>query len=211
MIPAETLRHAEAHLRRRDRRLARLIEVHGPCTLGRRRRDPFHVLCTSIISQQLSSKAADTIQARVEALTGTRGRLRPAALLGLSVAQLRTAGLSTAKAKWLHALAQAVDSGALSFRRLRRLDDQAAIEVLDELPGIGRWTAEMFLIFALDRLDIFSLADVGLRRGLSQLHNGGAPLDDDAILKLTARWAPYRSVASWYLWRIADGAVETWA
>jgi len=211
MIPAETLRHAEAHLRRRDRRLARLIEAHGPCTLGRRRRDPFHVLCTSIISQQLSSKAADTIQARVEALTGTRGRLRPAALLGLSVAQLRSAGLSTAKAKWLHALAQAVDSGALSLRHLRRLDDEAAIEALDALPGIGRWTAEMFLIFALDRLDIFSLADVGLRRGLSQLHNDGEPLDDDAILTLTARWAPYRSVASWYLWRAADGAVEAWA
>src|SRR5579883_754724 len=144
MIPAETLRHAGAHLRRRDRRLARLIEAHGPCTLGQRRRDPFHVLATSIISQQLSSKAADTIQARVEALAGTPGRLRPAALLGLTPGQLRAAGLSTAKARWLHALAQAVDSGALSFRHLRAADDETAIKTLDALPGVGRWTAEMF-------------------------------------------------------------------
>jgi DNA-3-methyladenine glycosylase II len=88
---------------------------------------------------------------------------------------------------------------------LRKLDDETALEILDALPGIGRWTAEMFLIFAMDRLDIFSMGDVGLRNGLNRLHNRGEKLDDAATLVLTARWAPYRSVASWYLWRVTDG------
>lgn len=206
MIKPETLREAEAYLRRRDRKLAALIDTHGPAHLGRRRRDPFHVLCGSIISQQLSTKAADTIQARVAAATGAGSRFTPAHLLGVAHDQLRACGLSNAKAMWLRALAEATHTGALDFRALRKLDDEAAIERLDALPGIGRWTAEMFLIFALDRLDIFSLGDVGLRNGLNRLHNGGAPLDLDAVLAITARWAPYRSVGSWYLWRLGDAA-----
>ena len=84
-------------------------------------------------------------------------------------------------------------------------DDEGAIAALDALPGIGRWTAEMFLIFALDRLDIFSLGDVGLRNGLDRLCNGGAKLDDAATRARVAPWAPYRSVGSWYLWRLSDG------
>jgi DNA-3-methyladenine glycosylase II len=85
------------------------------------------------------------------------------------------------------------------------MDDEAAIAALDALPGIGRWTAEMMLIFALDRLDVFSLGDAGLRRAINQLYNDGDPLDDDDTLALTESWAPYRSVACWYLWRAIDG------
>lgn len=198
---------AQLHLSENDRRLAPLIRNHGHCTLGVKRRDPFHVLMTSIISQQLSTKAADTIQGRVEALTGTRGRLRPQELLQLSTGQLRAAGLSNAKARWLHAISGAVDSGEFSFARLRALDDEAAIEALDALPGIGRWSAEMFLMFALNRRDIFAMGDLGLRRGVNLLYNKGEKLSDDATLEITARWSPHRSVASWYLWRIADGKV----
>lgn len=220
MIPAETLRTAEAHLRRRDKKLGRLIDRYGPCTLGRKRRDPFHVLCSSIIGQQLSIKAADTIQARVATAVLASSRFMPAHFIDCEFELLRACGLSNAKSKWLIAIAQAVHSGEFSFARLRRMDDAAAIETLDALPGIGRWTAEMFLIFALDRLDIFSLGDVGLRRGLNQLHGrkpasgssaGFEKLDDDASLALAARWAPYRSVASWYLWRIIDGDAGEWA
>lgn len=210
MIAPETLRTAEAHLSRRDRKLARLIEAHGPCTLGQTRRDPFHVLCGSIISQQLSVKAADTIQARVAAATRAGKRFRPQHLVAADHDQLRACGLSNAKAKWLRALATEAHEGRLSFTALRKLDDEAAIEVLDALPGVGRWTAEMFLIFALDRLDIFSLGDVGLRNGLNRLHNAGEKLDDEAALALTARWAPYRSIGSWYLWRQLDGDNGSW-
>lgn len=205
MIAAETLRKAEAHLSRRDKKLARLIEAHGPCALGGRRCDPFHVLCTSIISQQLSTKAADTIQARVATAVLAGARFMPAHFIEAEHALLRAAGLSNAKAKWLISIAQSVHRGEFSFARLRKLDDEAAIEMLDALPGIGRWSAEMFLMFALDRLDIFSLGDVGLRRGVNVLHGRGEKLDDEATLAITARWAPYRSVASWYLWRITDG------
>lgn len=195
---------SQRHLSRSDALLAPLIRAHGPCTLGVKRRDPFHVLAVSIVSQQLSAKAADTIQARVEALVGARGRLRPDQLLSVSAQSLRGAGLSNAKARWLQALAEAVTSGEFSFARLRRLDDEAAIEALDALPGIGRWTAEMFLMFAMNRRDIFSMGDVGLRRGVNVLYNKGAKLSDEATLEITARWAPHRSVASWFLWRIAD-------
>lgn len=204
MIKPDTLRAAEAHLRERDPRLAPLIDAHGPCTMGAKRRDPFHVLCSSIISQQLSIKAADTIQARIAVATGASRRLTPAHLIAADHEQLRACGLSNAKARWLRELAEAAACGRLDFARLKKLDDEAAIAALDALPGIGRWTAEMFLIFALDRLDLFSLGDVGLRNGLNRLHGGGDRLDDQTALAITARWAPYRSVGSWYLWRIAD-------
>ncbi len=208
MIKPEILREAEAFLSRRDTALARIIAAHGPCTIGQKRRDPFHVLCTSIISQQLSIKAADTIEARVNTAVRAGKRFRPEHFLGTEHEHLRACGLSNAKAKWLRALAEAVEDGRLSFARLRKLDDEAAIDALDALPGVGRWTAEMFLIFALDRLDIFSMGDVGLRNGLNRLHNNGAKLDDDATRALTARWSPYRSVAGWYLWRLTDSDLK---
>ncbi|MDE2149451.1 MAG: DNA-3-methyladenine glycosylase 2 family protein [Gammaproteobacteria bacterium] len=210
MIDPQTLRMAETHLAGRDRRLRRLIEAHGPCRLGQRRRDPFHVLCASIISQQLSTKAADAIMARVAVAAGARNRFMPRHFLSVDLRLLRDAGLSNAKARWLTALAKAVDGGELDFKALRKQPDERALEVLDALPGIGRWTAEMFLIFALDRLDIFSISDVGLRRALDHLHNGGGRLDDGAARRITQRWIPYRSVASWYLWRLTDGDVGTW-
>jgi DNA-3-methyladenine glycosylase II len=210
MIQPETLRKAEAHLRCKDQRLAKLIDAHGPCTLGAKRRDPFHVLCSSIIGQQLSAKAADTIQARVATALGAGRKFVPTHFLEAEHEALRACGLSNAKAKWLRALAEVTHGGNLSFTQLKKMDDEAAIETLDALPGIGRWTAEMFLIFAMDRLDIFSLGDVGLRNSLNRIHNGGAKLDDQATLALTTSWAPYRSVGSWYLWRLTDGDIATW-
>lgn len=215
MIPTQTLRDAEVHLRKKDRKLARLIEQAGPCTLGQKASDPFHVLCGSIISQQLSIKAADTIQARVvQLVSGDSAPVEvfaPGHFLGVAHEELRGTGLSNSKARWLVGIAQAVHSGALSFAALHDLDDTMAIEALDALPGVGRWTAEMMLIFALDRLDVFSLGDVGLRRSINQIYNKGEKLDDEATLKLSARWAPYRSVASWYLWRRIDADVGTWS
>jgi len=209
VIKPEVLDQAIAHLRRRDRKLARLIDRCGPCALGGRKRDPFHVLCSSIISQQLSSKAADTIQARVALAAAATGNFKPAHFLALSPEALRACGLSNAKAKWLRGVAEVHRADAGYFRKLGKLDDEAAIEVLDALPGIGRWSAEMFLIFAMGRLDIFSLGDAGLRRGLNLLHNKGEKLDDERTLAITAKWAPYRSVGSWYLWRMADTKAVT--
>lgn len=208
---APTLRAAERHLSRVDPVLAGLIRRHGPCQLGGRRRDPFHILCTSIISQQLSAKAADTIQARVQASLGAKPHLKPAHLLGARHEALRACGLSNAKARWMVEIARRTDAGEFSFRTLARLDDEAAIEALDALPGIGRWSAEMYLIFALDRLDIFAMDDVGLRRGVNRLYGKGKPLSDRRTLAITRPWAPYRSVASWYLWRLGNEEPANWA
>lgn len=205
-VSAEEMGAAERQLSRACPIMKRLIKAHGPCPIGRSARDPFHVLCTSIISQQLSVKAADTIQARVATAVLAGARFMPAHFISAEHELLRAAGLSNAKSKWLIAIAQAVHSGEFSFARLRKLDDETAIERLDALPGIGRWTAEMYLMFALARLDIFSLGDVGLRNGVNRLFNDGARLDDAATLAIAARWAPYRSVASWYLWRAMEAA-----
>lgn len=205
MIERELIAAAEKHLTRRCPVMRRLIRTHGPCQLGVQRRDPFHVLVTSIISQQLSTKAAETIQKRVHALVGAKSRVRPEQLLAARPDDLRACGLSNAKVKWLLELARRVDAGELNFRRLARMDDASALVELDALPGVGLWTAEMFLIFAMGRLDVFSLGDVGLRNGVNRLYNNGAKLDERATIEVVARWMPYRSVASWYLWRVTDG------
>src|SRR5581483_8847980 len=118
--------------------------------------------------------------------------------------QLRSCGLSNSKAKWLAAIADAVRSGELSFPKIAKMTDAEAVKTLDALPGIGQWTAEMFLIFALGRPDIFSMGDVGLRRAVNKLYNGGRKLSDRRTQELAERWSPYRSVACWYLWRSGD-------
>lgn len=201
---AERLRAAETHLSGVDPVMAQLIRRHGPCQLGARRRDPFHTLCTSIISQQLSSKAADTIQQRVHALLKARPHLKPAHFAAAKHADLRACGLSNAKARWMVEIARRTREGEFSFRKLVKLDDEAAIEMLDALPGIGRWSAEMYLMFALDRLDIFAMDDVGLRNSVNRLYGKGRKLSERRTLEITRAWAPYRSIACWYLWRSTD-------
>jgi DNA-3-methyladenine glycosylase II len=217
MIPTKTLRAAEAHLMAADPVMSRLITHFGPCTLGRKRRDPFHVLCTSIISQQLSAKAADTIQGRVAALLGAPvDGFAHSHFATVTQEALRSCGLSNAKAKWLLELALRHGDGRFDPLALGKLDDALLCAELDALPGIGLWTAEMMLIFAFDRLDVFSMGDVGLRRSINQLYGGKGrdgrlkQLDDRKTLKITARWAPYRSIASWYLWRGIDGDLGNW-
>lgn len=212
---AGRLRKAERHLAKVDPVMRRLIRTYGPCTLGTRQRDFFHVLCTSIVSQQLSTKAAETIQKRLEALVKADPHILPATLMKTAHDQLRACGLSNAKAKWLVEIARRVHENEFSFEVLNELDDEPAIEMLDALPGIGRWSAEMYLMFALNRLDLYSLGDLGLRRGVNVLYNKGRPLSDTRTLKRAETWAPYRTVASWYLWRSSDpppvpGAKATW-
>jgi len=182
---------AEKFLARRDPVMKKLIATYKP----------------SIISQQLSAKAADTIQKRVMLLVGAKKNFKPPHIIGCVHDDLRASGLSHAKARWLRTLAEQVHDGTFSFTKLKRMDDAAAIEALDALPGIGRWTAEMYLIFALHRLDIFAMGDVGLRNCINKLYNDGEALNEEETLIITDRWAPYRSVASWYLWRVVDGDI----
>lgn len=210
MIAAQ-IAEAEKFLAAADPVLAPLIARHGPCRLGQKARNPFHILCTSIISQQLSSKAADTIQRRVHVLLKANPHLKPEQFVGVKHAALRGCGLSNAKARWMVEIARRTRTGEFSFRKLVKLDDEAAIEMLDALPGIGRWSAEMYLMFALNRLDIFAMDDVGLRRGVNRLYAKGRKLSDRRTLAIAKAWAPYRSVASWYLWRLGDEEPGNWA
>lgn len=217
MIAPENLRAAEAHLAAADPVMAQLIAQYGPSTLGRKHRDPFHVLCASIIGQQVSAKAADTIQKRVAGLIGApHDAFEPVHFSSATQETLRACGVSNAKAKWLLEIAARCLDGRFDSTALAQLDDAALTVELDALPGIGLWTAEMMLIFAFDRLDVFSLGDVGLRNSINRLYaakgRDGKPkkLDEKKTLRITKPWSPYRSVACWYLWREIDGEVGTW-
>ncbi len=181
--------------------MADLIARHGPCRLGKREGSPFESLAGAIIGQQLSTKAAATIRGRVAALAGPR--FEPAAILARSVEELRTAGLSGAKTRYIRELSEKVVAGEFSFETVAGLDDEAAITALTELSGIGRWTAEMFLLFHLQRADVLALGDGGLQRAAQQLY-ARRRNQADVLAKAGEPWRPYRSVASWYLWRSLD-------
>jgi len=184
---------AQKHLSRVCPVMAELIAKHGTCTLAGREFSPFATIATSIIGQQLSMKAADTIERRVLALVD---ELTPEAVVALDPQQLREAGLSKAKVRYIQELAQRASDGRLNLNALPQMSDEAIIEALTELPGIGRWTAEMFLIFGLARPDVLSPGDAGLQRAVRQLFGEQATLQ-----QIGARWRPFCSVACWYLWR----------
>jgi 3-methyladenine DNA glycosylase/8-oxoguanine DNA glycosylase len=199
---------AIAHLTAADVRLAALIGRAGPCRLPHRasgalrQQDLFAALCESIVSQQLSPKAAETIFGRVRALVD--GPLVPAAVLALSDEALRGAGLSGAKTRAVRDLAQRVHDGALDLDTLHALDDDAVVAALSAVRGIGRWTAEMVLIFQLGRLDVLPVGDLGVRKGFQRLF-GLPELPKPDRMELLARpFRPYRSIASWYMWRINE-------
>ncbi len=191
------MREAEAHLCRYDTVMAGLIERHGPCPLAERPFEPFHTLVTSIISQQLSAKAAQTIQNRVAQLAPEP--FQPADLLRVPADRLRAAGLSTRKAACFHELARRIAGRQLSFETLVHVDNETAVATLTDLPGVGRWTAEMFLIFGLKRPDVLALGDAGLQRAARLLYG-----EDRTLADVAPPWRPYASVASWYLWQHLD-------
>jgi DNA-3-methyladenine glycosylase II len=197
VLTSERQRLAEQHLLRSDRVMAKLVRRHGNCGIVTGAFRPFHALTTAIISQQLSVKAAETIASRV-ALHAPRP-FEASSILTVAPESLRAAGLSGAKAKYIHGLARLVEEGSLDFVHIRKLHDEAAIAALTEVPGIGRWTAEMFLIFTLRRPDILSLGDAGLSRAVRVLYGDTADMQHVA-----ERWRPYRSVACWYLWKHLD-------
>jgi len=190
---------AVLHLKSVDRRLSSLIGKIGECGLDPGTREPFDVLASSIISQQLSAKASGTIKNRIVNLTGEDRPLRPTQLIKFDIDQLRVCGLSRAKSNYLISLAKNMSNGNLIIDEFYKMDNE-----LVKQPGIGPWTSEMFLIFALGRPDILSLSDTGLRRADQKLYNRRRRLTDKQFITLSNKWRPYRSVASWYLWRYID-------
>ena len=193
---------AEAELAGRDPILAGLIAATGPCVLGDRRgRSHFESMARSITYQQLAGRAAAAIWARVRLLVS--GPFTPEAVLALDMADLRAAGLSGAKARSITDLARHVVDGKVHFGRTSRMSDEAIIAELSQVWGIGVWTAQMFLMFQLGRLDVWPVLDLGVRNGYARAW-GLPSVTAKELEPLGERFRPYRSIAAWYCWRALD-------
>ena len=192
------------HLTKRDRVMKKLIPQFGEARL-QSKGDAFTTLARSIVGQQISVKAAQSVWERfVVVVGGPSSRLAPSVVMQLSVESLRGAGLSARKAEYLLDLARHFDAGSVHVRQWQQMDDQAIIDELVAIRGIGRWTAEMFLIFHLMRPDVMPLDDIGLIKGISQNYFSGEPVSRAEAREVGDAWAPFRSVATWYIWRSLD-------
>jgi DNA-3-methyladenine glycosylase II len=192
----------QTHFRRHDPTLHAVIKRVGPFAL-KPGRDRFGMLVRSIISQQISVGAARSIRARLETLAGKAG-IKPASILALDAEKLRSVGLSKQKAAYLHDLAAKVEDGTVQLSKMGRLDDATIIEQLCEVKGIGRWTAQMFLIFSLGREDVFPSDDFGVRSAIQKLYSLEDRLERQHLVEIGQRWSPYASIGSWYCWRYLD-------
>lgn len=204
-MDAQHLARARRALMRRDPVLGALIRRVGPCRLGESRGiDPFVGLIRVICSQQLSVGAANTIFNRVMALMNGPEGVTPAALRALDTLELRGAGVSGPKVRYLYDLAERVGDGRLDLAILDGHPDEEVIEAITAVKGLGRWSAEMFLIFRLNRPDVWPIDDLGIVKGLQKLYKMKKPPKPRTMVRLAQPWRPYRSVAAWYLWRIHE-------
>lgn len=202
------MRHAVKHLKAADTVLRQIIERVGPCRITYR--DPnFETLARSIVYQQLSGKAAATIFNRVLAAAGMDGGgLSPEGVLRLTPEEGRRLGLSQQKYGYLRDLAERTVSSEIDFSQLGVLSDDEVIEHLTRVKGVGVWTVHMFLIFALKRPDVLPVGDLGVRAAIERawkLEERPTPAE---MVELTRPWQPWRSIASWYLWRSLEGPAE---
>jgi DNA-3-methyladenine glycosylase II len=191
-------------LSRADPTLGSAIKILGPCTLKRGRGSPYEALLSAIVHQQIHGNAAAAILGRFKALQGGRYPT-PQELLDVPEATLRACGLSASKQMAMRDVAaKAIDGTVADRRTLRRLTDEAIIERLVTVRGVGRWTAEMLLMFTLNRPDILPVDDFGVREGFKLLYGLQEQPKPRVLAEYGQRWAPYRTTASWYLWRYVD-------
>jgi DNA-3-methyladenine glycosylase II len=198
----ESLRAAERHLSRRDSVLRTFIKKHGPCLLRPHTRY-YETLVRAIISQQLSTKVAETIVGRVKAIYAPTRFPRPDQILVTPDEELRATGMSNAKVSFLKDIAAKTADGTLKLSRLSQMEDEEVIAMLTQVKGIGVWTAHMFLIFSLGRLNVLPVGDLGIRKAVEMLY-GFNHLPNAVEIEQVAEangWRPYCSVASWFLWR----------
>jgi DNA-3-methyladenine glycosylase II len=204
--PAPTTRRpaywseACAELSARDLTLATLIRGYRQSEL-RYRSDPFVTLARAIVAQQISVKAAESIWNR---LVDATGGIEAAVFAKARMSRLRGCGLSERKAEYLRDLGRQFARQAIVPERWHEMDDESVIDDLSQLRGIGRWTAEMYLIFNLQRPDVFPIADLGLVRAISRHYNNDKPIGPRKLKQLDKLWRPWRTVATWYLWRSLD-------
>jgi len=198
------MRHAVRHLKKSDPVMAAIIERVGPYRLTFRE-PTFGTLVRSIAFQQLNGKAAKTIFDRLVAAAG--GSLTPESILALTPEQMRAVGLSRQKLSYIRDLAERTRSGEIDFARLPEMSDEDVIEHLTRVKGIGVWSAQMFLMFALRRPNILPTADYGVRAAIKKHYRKRKLPNHEQIVKLARAWHPYCSVACWYLWRSSETVV----
>lgn len=192
-------------LMRRDPRLREVMLRVGKCRLHESRtHEPFPSLVRAILAQQLSSKAAETIHGRLLALVDGPAGMTPARLLALNPVLVRAAGVSGPKISYLRDLAARVEDGRLDLAALETAPDEDVITAITAVKGMGRWSAEMFLMFRLNRPDIFPVGDLGVVKGVQKLAGMKRRPKPSTMLRLAEPWRPYRSIAAWYLWRILE-------
>ncbi len=200
-IAPEYWAQACTELMKHDRILKKIIPKYGSGFLVTRG-DAFITLSRAIVGQQISVAAAQSVWNKV--LLTAKKKVNPKNILALSVEELRAAGLSGRKVEYIRDLAEHFDSGRLHARQWKGMDDESVIKELTAIRGIGRWTAEMFLIFNMVRPDILPLDDVGLIRAISLNYFSGEPVSRHEAREVAANWAPWRTVATWYMWRSID-------
>jgi len=193
-------KQASRELAQQDRVLRRLIKIHSGMAM-RSRGDAFMTLARSIVGQQISLKAADSVWKK---LLSAVPAISAQHIAGADSAELRNCGLSSNKVLYLQDLAQSFVNGSLDVAEWKHLDDDELIAELTQVKGIGRWTAEMFLIFYMMRPDVLPLDDLGLQRAMSMHYNNNRPLSKLKMRAIAKEWTPWRSVATWYLWRSLD-------
>lgn len=204
LTEAEYVR-ARRVLMRRDPRLAAVMKQAGRCCLpDSRAHEPFASLVHVIMSQQLSGKAADTIYGRVHALAKSKGGMTPEVMARLEADALRAAGVSRPKIKYLYDLAAHVGDGRLDLHALDGHPDEEVLARITAVKGLGRWSAEMFLMFRLNRPDIFPVDDLGIVKGMQKLFGMKRRPKPRTMLRLAEPWRPYRSIAAWYVWRVTE-------
>lgn len=192
------MQEALKHLSVADPRLAAIIESVGAYEI-KLRKDPFRSLVEAIIYQQLAGSAADAIYGRFVKIYGRFPR--PTQLLTTKDSKLRSAGLSGRKIEYLKGLATRVSDGRLKLSKLSKLPDEQIIEQLVQVKGIGRWTAEMFLIFCLGREDVLPVGDLGLRKAMQKTYSLAELPTPEAMCKIAQSWKPYCTIATWYMWK----------
>lgn len=197
------MRRAILHLKHADPVLREIIEHVGPSKIRYTEPD-FETLVRSIVFQQLSGKSARAIFARLKEATGADSRMTPEGILALSAEDVRRVGLSQQKTKYLRDIAEKTQAGIISFSALPRLSDEGVIEHLTVAKGVGVWTAQMFLLFALRRPDVLAMGDLGIRSAIRKAYRLRALPTHAKVEKIGKRWHPYCSVACWYLWRSQD-------
>lgn len=191
---------ALTHLKKRDKTLGKIITAYKGEAMQLKGKG-FETLARAIVGQQISVKAADSVWKKFAA---ANGKIKPEIIANADAKILRACGLSERKVIYMHALANHFLENKQTIKNWPKMSDEEIITELTSIHGIGRWTAEMFLIFALGRPDVFPTLDLGLLKGIYRHYNNSEKMPKDAVIAIGERWRPYRSVGTWYMWRALD-------